>query len=317
MISINRRNFIKYSSALSAGISLPIPLMSFFNAPERQFKISLAPSAIGVKLSQRETLQKAQEYGFEAFTASPTELAAMNSAQRKEFHKEMQSKNLSWDTAGLPVQFRDTAATFQKDIKELPRLAAALRDAGVTGTNTWIMPTHKELTYRENFKQHGERLREVATILEDQNLNLGLEYVGPKTLMASQRFAFIHTMKELKELIAEIGKANVGIQLDSFHWFCAEETPEDIRSLNKNEIITCDLNDAKAGRSPAEQIDSERELPGHSGVIDLKAFVGALLDIGYDGPVRAEPFNKELNQMEDDQALAVTFKAMKNTVTNV
>jgi sugar phosphate isomerase/epimerase len=317
MTNINRRNFIKYSSALSAGLSLPISLLSFINAPERRFRISLAPSAIGVKLSQKETLQKAHEYGFEAFTASPNELAAMNSNQRKEFHNEMKAKNLTWDTAGLPVQFRDTKETFEKGVKELPQLAIALKEAGVTGTNTWIMPTHKELTYRENFKQHVERLREVATILQDHNLRLGLEYVGPKTLMTSQRFSFIRTLKELKELIAEIGKPNVGIQLDSFHWFCAEETAEDIRSLNKNEIVTCDLNDAKAGRSPAEQIDSERELPGHSGVIDLKAFVGALLEIGYDGPVRAEPFNKELNQMEDDQALAVTFKAMKNTVTNV
>ncbi|CAN5584550.1 sugar phosphate isomerase/epimerase [soil metagenome] len=317
MTSLNRRNFLKNTSALSAGIFLPFPKLSFFNAPERRFKISLAPSAIGVKLNQRETLQKAQEYGFEAFTASPAELAAMSSAERKEFQNEMKSKNLSWDTAGLPVQFRDTAEIFQKDLKELPRLAAALQDAGVAGTNTWIMPTHKELTYRENFKQHAERLGEVATILGDHNLKLGLEYVGPKTLMASQRFSFVRTMKELKELIAEIGKQNVGIQLDSFHWFCAEETPEDIRSLDKNEIITCDLNDAKAGRSPAEQIDSQRELPGHSGVIDLKSFIGALLDIGYDGPVRAEPFNKELNEMDDDQALAVTFKAMKNTVTNV
>jgi sugar phosphate isomerase/epimerase len=60
-----------------------------------------------------------------------------------------------------------------------------------------------------------------------------------------------------------------------------------------------------------EQIDSVRELPMATGVIDLKAFLGALVEIGYDGPVRAEPFNKALREMPDDEALAATAAAMR------
>ena len=60
-----------------------------------------------------------------------------------------------------------------------------------------------------------------------------------------------------------------------------------------------------------EQIDSRRELPAATGVIDLKAFLGALVAIGYDGPVRAEPFNKKLNDMNDDDAIAATAAALR------
>jgi hypothetical protein len=36
-----------------------------------------------------------------------------------------------------------------------------------------------------------------------------------------------------------------------------------------------------------------------------------LVQIGYDGPVRAEPFNKTLNAMDNEPAVAATAAAMK------
>ena len=45
--------------------------------------------------------------------------------------------------------------------------------------------------------------------------------------------------------------------------------------------------------------------------LNLKAFLEVLVEIGYDGPIRAEPFNRILDQMEDDPAVAETAKAMR------
>ena len=125
------------------------------------------------------------------------------------------------------------------------------------------------------------------------------------------KFPFIRTMAEARELIAAIGEANVGLVLDSFHWYCAGDTVEDILALDKSDVVACDLNDARADLSRDEQIDGTRELPGASGVIDLKAFLGALVEIGYDGPVRAEPFNKTLNEMDNEAAAKVNYEAMR------
>jgi sugar phosphate isomerase/epimerase len=43
----------------------------------------------------------------------------------------------------------------------------------------------------------------------------------------------------------------------------------------------------------------------------LKSFLAALVQIGYDGPVRAEPFNQALRDMDDQEALQTTYRAMK------
>ena len=98
-----------------------------------------------------------------------------------------------------------------------------------------------------------------------------------------------------------------------FTGYCAGETKEDLLTLTNKQIVAVDLNDARTGFSADDQIDGKRELPSATGEIDLKAFLSALISIGYDGPVRAEPFNQPLRDMEDDEALQATYQAMKKS----
>ena len=318
---MDRRNFIKNAAGAGAALYISTPVFGndsplLYNS-SRQFKISLNPFAIGASLDQKDLLTAAVDHGFEAILPIPSELADMSAEQRSEFLDQMKKDNITWDAAGLPVDFRKGDELFNQGMSDLPRLAKALQDSGVSRMSTWIMPTHQDLTYLENFERHANRLRKITEVLRDYNLKLGLEYVGPKTLTSLYKYPFISSMKEAFELIDEIGVKNLGIQLDSFHWYCAEESVADIESLTNDQIVTCDLNDATAGRSVAEQIDGERELPGDSGVIDLTAFLQALVKIGYDGPVRAEPFNAKLNDMQDMDAIKATSKAMHSTINKI
>ncbi len=313
MAILSRRGFIHRTSMLLASALLPLPLLDCQNKPRRLFRMSLNPGAIGVDLNQTALLDMAIRKGFEAIVPLPNDLLKMDVEEKISFIQKKKARKISWDAAGLPLDFRKSGELFRQELKTLPDKCKVMREVEADRMNTWIMPTHKELTYLQNFKQHTKRLKEVARILGDYGIRLGLEYVGPKTLMTSARYPFIHTMKELKELIDNINLPNIGLQLDAFHWFCAEESVEDILNLDQAMIITVDLNDAKSGRTAAEQIDNERELPGDSGVIDLKAFLEALVKIGYDGPVRAEPFNKKLNEKNDHEAIEATYQAMKRS----
>ena len=66
-----------------------------------------------------------------------------------------------------------------------------------------------------------------------------------------------------------------------------------------------------------EQRDNRRELPVATGVIDVSSFLNALQEIGYDGPVRAEPFNQKLGAMGNDEACAATAQAIKKAFTAI
>jgi sugar phosphate isomerase/epimerase len=297
----------------ATALTFPITHPFDFLDAKRKFKLSLNPGVIGVNLSQMQLVETASSLGFEAIVPMTAEISAMSGSQIESLLGKMSALELTWDAAGLPIDFRNDEVVFSQGLMRLPEVGAALKSVGVDRMSTWIMPTHDKYTYRKNFEVHVRRISQMADILNKYGIKLGLEYVGPKTLMSAQRYSFIRSMKEVQELLKEINKPNVGIQLDSFHWFCAGETTEDILNLDKDLIITCDLNDAKIGKTADQQLDWERELPGHSGLIDIAAFLGALQSIGYDGSIRAEPFNESLNKMDDELALQVTFNAMKKS----
>jgi sugar phosphate isomerase/epimerase len=96
----------------------------------------------------------------------------------------------------------------------------------------------------QNFRQHASRLRKVAVMLGDGGIRLGLEYVAPKTSWASGRYPFIHTLAEMKDLIAEISVGNIGLVMDSWHWWHAGDTAADLLTLQGRDVIAVNLNDA-------------------------------------------------------------------------
>ena len=277
----------------------------------RKMKIALSPGSIGIESTQEEAIGLAHYFGYEAVQPNGRELAAFSSTRLSELPGELSAFGLVWAAAGLGVDFRKDEPLFQEGLRNWSREVKALQRADVTRVGTWIMPTHDSLTYLQNFKQHVRRLREVALIAEDHGMRLGLEYVGTKSLWSSKAFPFVHTMVETRELIAEIGKPNVGLVLDSWHWWTAEENSTDILALRNADVVSCDLNDAPVGIPRDEQHDTTRELPLATGVIPIKDFLEALVEIDYNGPVRAEPFNKKLNALSNEEACSETIMAMR------
>ena len=309
----NRREFLAATGMGALGLASAAPLAGAKAAepPERKFYMLLSCGRIGVKASFRESLDLAVKYGFEGVDPDAEYFSRLSDGELRGLLEELKSKNLRLGAAGLPVEFRKDDATFSEGLKKLPAVAGTLEKAGVHGVGTWILPFDDELTYLQNFRTHAYRLRACAEVLKDHGQQLGLEYVGPRTAWRSKRHPFIHTLSETKELIVAIGTGNVGVQLDSYHWFNAEETADDLLTLRPQDVVTVDLNDAPAGKTLDEQMDLSRELPAATGVIPVKVFLGALRKIGYDGPIQAEPFNAALRAMPKDQAVAATAAAMK------
>ena len=277
-------------------------------AVERKFTIAFVPGSIGVKANQGRSIELAAKYGYESVQPFGHQLL-MQGVSR--YIEALKSNNLKWAAARLPVRFSGDEATFSHGLTQLRSEAKALQQAGVTRVGTAIPSSHDTLTYLENFRLTTLRLRDVATVLDDHGIRLGLEYLGTKRLWTARRHPFVHSMEECRELIASVDKSNIGVVIDSWHWWTARETPDHILALSNSDVVSADLNDAPKGLERDEQYDNQRELPATTGVINIKSFLGALLKIGYDGPIRAEPFNQTLDEMDDEQASESTAIAMK------
>jgi sugar phosphate isomerase/epimerase len=246
--------------------------------------------SLSIEATQLEAIELAHRHGFDSVEARADELARLSDDELARLRDDLHARRLRFGLAGLPVDLRRDAERFADGMRKLPRFAQVLQHCGVTRLGSSIVPFHEELSYGENFQQHIERLGAVARVLDDHDIRFGLEYCATPTLRRGKRHEFIHALPQLRELIAAIGAPNLGLVLDSWHWWMSGSSAAELASLRKDEIVAVDLNDAPAGVPQAELGDRQRELPGATKVIDLVQFVGVLQRLGYDGPVRAEPF---------------------------
>lgn len=308
-----RRLFARdLAGADAAGAALPAEAAQ--DARKRRMTIDLVPGAIGVSANPSEVIVLAHSHGFESVQPNGQFLSGLEPDRLRGLTEDLRGKGLRWGAAGLPVDFRRDDDTFRQGLGGLATVARGLAQAGATRVGTWISPGHDRLTYRQNFALHVERLGAIARVLHDHGLRLGLEYVGTPSARARRKFPFVHCLVEARELIAEVGVPGVGLVLDSWHWWMARDTVEDLKSLRNEDIVAVDLNDAPAGIPPEQQQDNQRELPLATGVIPVREFLSVLRDLDYDGPVRAEPFNAPLNQLDNDAACAQVAESLRRAM---
>jgi sugar phosphate isomerase/epimerase len=202
-------------------------------------------------------------------------------------------------------------AQWRAGMAVLPAAARRARRLGFTRTLMTVLPFHDELPFTANFAQHVQRVRELAAELAAHGIGLGLEYLAPESRRRGHRYRFIHDLAGLRELCRAAARPNVGLVLDSFHWYCAAETTDDLRRLSPAEIVTVHLSDAVAGLGRERQQAFARELPGATDIIDNAAFVAALAAIGYRGPIGCEPMNRAFAALGPERAVAAASTALQ------
>jgi sugar phosphate isomerase/epimerase len=259
---------------------------------------ALNPGAIGISAPYLDdAIEAAERALFHAVEISPQEIAGMPAG---DVLQKLQSANMKAAAWGLPGPWRGTDEEHAELLKTLPELAEKCANIGCTRVGTWILPASDELPFQENWDWHVARLKPLAAILHEHGCSLGLEYVGPKTARSGKKYEFVYDMVGMLDLAAAVGP-NVGLLLDSWHWYTAHETADQVRALSPNAVVQVHVNDAPNGIAVDDQLDNRRELPGATGVIDIVAFLVALKSIGYEGPVTPEPFSQELRDMQSDE----------------
>jgi sugar phosphate isomerase/epimerase len=274
-------------------------------------KMCLNTGNIGVQANLMQSIAMAVKFGFEAVDPNVKELAALADSAMTDLLGSLRTQNLEFGSCAQAVPVNQADDRFAAFVKDLAATAKTLQRARMRRFLTWLSSSDNNLTYLQNFKLHTKRIGEVATVLGDNGISLGLEYVGPKTGWSRGKYPFIHTMATMRELIAEMGKPNVGLLLDIWHWYNAGDTVADILALKNEDVIAVHMSDAPAGIPVDQQVDNRRALPCSTGVIDTKGFLNALNKIGYDGPAAAEPMSQELRSLPPEEALAQTAAAMK------
>lgn len=278
---------------------------------------NLGVAELGHKATIAESLDLASTHGFDGITFSIVEAKALAEEKSVDFVRGLFAQaGVRPGAWHFPVQFRQDAAQWREGLNALPAQAELAQQLGCDRTFTYIVPADDERSFGENFRFYVERLRPAAQILADYGCRFGLEFVGPATSRRGKRFPFLYTMEGARCLAAAVGKdARVGILLDIWHLHTSHGSNADILEVPGDEIVYVHVNDAPAGLETDELIDNVRLLPGESGVLEISGFLEALAEVGYDGPVTAEPFSQRVRDLPVGEAVAETSAAFDRVWT--
>lgn len=268
---------------------------------------SFGPDALGIDRSFPEAAQLASTHGFDGIQVDLSYLTEHGPDAYRDVLTEHGLKNGSLD---LPFRFDAAEAEYDAELEAFEEIASNVAEIGCTRCSTYILPYSEERSFDEQFDFSTTRLGEIAEILDGYGIDFGLEFVGPQTMRDGNEHVFVYNTEGMLELCSAIPADNVGLLLDSWHWYTAGDTVETLESLDADDIVDVHVNDAPSGVGLEEHVDTVRRLSGTTGVIDIESFLGHLEAIGYDGPVMAEPFSDEVNGMSDEEAAEATRESM-------
>jgi sugar phosphate isomerase/epimerase len=269
---------------------------------------NMSPGAVGIRVGFADAIELAARHGWQGIdlpVAEALRLAQERSAD--EVAALLGRAGLRSESWGLPVDWRKPYE--RQALTMLGEQAALAGRLGCTRVYTWVPPGSDERAFRENFSHHVAQLQPIARVLAEHGCRLGLEFIGPRTMREGRRYGFVYTQAGMLGLARAIGP-NVGLLLDSYHWYTSLGTLADIRTLRAEDVVYVHINDAPAGVPVEAQLDHVRRLPAATGVIDIAGFLQTLREIGYDGPVTPEPFEPRLADLPPDSACREAHDSM-------
>ena len=276
--------------------------------------ISLNPDAVALgKVGPDVLLSSAPACGFEGIDFPVHAVGSVHEA--RELSRRAADAGMKWGLFPLPCDFlRVDDDSFRAGLIRLQEVLPVVEAAGCSRTYNHVWPGSDDRDYDRNLAWHIVRLRELASVLSERGIRLGIEFIGPKTLRDTFRYPFIRSLEEALSLIDAVD-CDLGLVLDCFHWYTSGGTLRDLESaLAGRPVVNVHVNDATAGRTRDEQQDLERRMPLETGLIDATAVLRVLDRLGYDGPVIAEPFNPHRARyagMPPQEVLAEVGSVMK------
>lgn len=202
------------------------------------------------------------------------------------------------------VTFR-TPAEFEAikaECEELSLLAAELRCPYIV-----VVPgrlPEQAPSLEEIIDESVRVLTELSDIAGRHGIGLGFEFLG-------QTDCSVQTLELADEIVRRVDRPNVGLVIDSFHFYAGGSTFDMIEGIAPESLFIFHINDAE--NLPREHLrDSHRLLPG-LGILPLAEMFEGFKRIGYDRVASVEIFRPEYWE-SDPLKLALEAKAATERV---
>ena len=205
------------------------------------------------------------------------------------------------------ITFRDEDAyrRIKAECEELCAIAATIKCPYIVVVPGRLPP---ELTSSSEIIEETVRvLRELASIAERYGVALAFEFLGEPDCS-------VQKLDLADEIVEKVNRANIGLVIDSFHFYTGGSTIEMIDALDPKRLFIFHIDDAED--RPRDQLtDAQRLLPG-LGILPLKEIVAAFRRIGYEKNASVELFRPEYWERDPFELAREAKAAVERVLTN-
>lgn len=225
-------------------------------------------------------LQAAKAAGFDYLEIWKAKLKHRSIADLKQMFAEAGVPPLSINSIEH-ITFRDAEAYegIKQECRELSEIAAAIECPYIV-----VVPGPLPATGVDVVAESVPVLNELCDIAAEHGVALAFEFLG-------QPDCSVPTLALADEIVRSAGRDNLGLVIDSFHFYAGGSNVQMIEKLDPRLIYIFHINDAED--LPRVQLeDRHRLLPG-LGILPLREMMSAFEKIGYDDVASVEIFRPE------------------------
>ncbi len=138
----------------------------------------------------------------------------------------------------------------------------------------------------------GLRARRYGEIAGD--IKIALEPIGRTKLMGGPKAAL--------DIAARSGRGNVGIMMDTFHYYLSQVPDADILSIPRDKLLIVHVNDSED--RPISELQDKHRVHVGQGILPLDHDLQLWRQLGYDGYLSVEIFNESYWEMPVDTVVS-------------
>lgn len=258
--------------------------------------------ATTMRASLETDLQAAKAAGFDYVEIWKAKLKDRSTTDLKKLFTEAGVPPLSINSIEH-ITFRDPQdyERIKQECRELSKIAAEIECPYIV-----VVPGRLPAGSVDVVAESVHVLTELCDIAAEHGVALGFEFLG-------QPDCSVPTLDLADEIVRTAARDNLGLVIDSFHFYAGGSNVRMIEKLDPRSIYIFHINDAE-DLPRAELEDRHRLLPG-LGILPLREMVTAFRSIGYDDVASVEIFRPEYWE-RDPFGLARDAKTTADQIVN-
>jgi len=188
---------------------------------------------------------------------------------------------------------RDEAG-YQEIIAEFKEMVKTAQAIGAQYVVAVPLVTEEKFLKQDIKNSSVEVLKELSDIAKPYGVKIALEFVGHPQCT-------VNTFGQAYEIVEAVGRDNVGLVLDCFHFHAMGSDLADLKNCEGSKIFIVHVDDTED--FPIGFLTDEDRLWPGQGVIDLDAILSTLKTLQYKGAFSVELFRPDYYKLDAEEGI--------------